>query len=570
MSQAGAPDVYRNVLKYGILALILSIPSLYISLNLPPLWRDEDAIQEIVAPFTPKGIIHFLPGYCLGGRLIIFAGSIVAGFIGGHGLPRLSISDTPLTDSGICALIVVQHLFLIFSLFCAVITFSNRFSIRFFFALVFALIPWPYVFANCIGTEAFSNPLVYLIVALGWKCLRTTELKKRDGLLFFGLLLAAALTRHVNALLAVCLPIALLPLAGKELIFRSATANLAPRERPFRYAKRFLIFVVVGLSAIGSSLLVQQTMCSMFRVPFRSTFGETFLYRLSYLAELPEKERTVILGRISSGLADPVVTEALGALDRSLNQKEGWEDLFVEERISEILDRSGFHDRQRRAWLTDLKLNRIAAYVMFSGEPNYLELVWASFVVSPFFTQPDLAHSPFGLTDWLLERLSNPRYNRVKDLTSFQHREGYYNDAWQRIRYVHLFKRIPMLEMACVTIAFAVVYCGLTFVGIIRDRVTGAGISYAVAMILVALLISAATCFCTYFQPRLFLPLYSLFQMGMLLVLSLAADLLLARIAAYRMSRKRNVVLGPEESVETFAAPANLKWIGRPKRTSQN
>src|ERR1700683_2528696 len=120
MSQAGAANVYRNALRNGILFLILSIPSLYIFLNLPPLWRDEDAFDEIVSPFAPKCIIHFLPGYCLGGRLIIFAGSTVAGFLGGHGLPRLSISDTPLTDSGICTLIVVQHLFLVFSLFYAV------------------------------------------------------------------------------------------------------------------------------------------------------------------------------------------------------------------------------------------------------------------------------------------------------------------------------------------------------------------------------------------------------------------------------------------------------------------
>jgi hypothetical protein len=570
MSQTNAANGFRNALRQVILVLILAIPSLYIFLNLPPLWRDQDAFDEIVSAFAPKCIIHFLPGYCFGGRLIIFAGSIVAGLLGGHGLPRLSISDTPLTDSGICTLIVVQHLFLIFSLFCVVTTLSNRFPIRVLFAVVFALTPWPYIFANCIGTEAFSNPLVYLVAAFGWKCLRTTELKKRDVLFYFGLLLAAALTRHINVLLATCLPIALLPLAGKELIARIARINSVPGQRRFRHIQRLLVFVVAGLSAIGSSLLVQQTMCSMFRVPFRSTFGETFLYRLSYLAELSEQERTVILGRISISLADPVITEALAALDRSLNRKEGWEDLFVEERISEILDRSGLRNRQLRAWQTDLKLNRIAANVLLSGEPNYLELVWASFVVSPFFSQTDLAHAPFQLTDWLLHRLPDPKYNRVRDLTSFHHQEGYYDAAWQRIPYAHLFKRIPMLEMACVTTAFAIAYCGLAFIGVIRDPVTGAGISYAAGMVVVAMLICAVTSLSTYFQPRLYLPLYSLFHMGMLLVLSLAAEVLVARMAGYKRSRKMNAVLCPEDTVEAFAATENVKWIGHPKRTSQN
>ena len=81
-----------EALRQGVLLLILSIPSLYIFLTLPPLWRDTDAFNEIASTFAPKGIIHYLPGYCLGGRLIVFAGSIVASLLGGHGIPYLSIS----------------------------------------------------------------------------------------------------------------------------------------------------------------------------------------------------------------------------------------------------------------------------------------------------------------------------------------------------------------------------------------------------------------------------------------------------------------------------------------------
>src|SRR3984957_10462399 len=151
MIQADAANVHRNLLGEGILLLILSIPSLYIFINLPPLWRDEDAFNEIVATFAPKGIIHYLPGYCLVGRLIVSAGSIAASLLGGHGVPHLSISATPITDAGICTLIVVQHLFLILSLFYAVSKLSNHFPIRVLMALVFALTPWAYVYANCIG-----------------------------------------------------------------------------------------------------------------------------------------------------------------------------------------------------------------------------------------------------------------------------------------------------------------------------------------------------------------------------------------------------------------------------------
>ena len=289
----------RRQVSQGVLLLILAIPSLYIFQTVPPLWRDSDAFNEIASTFAPRGIIHYLPGYCFGGRLIVFAGSIAGSLLGGHGIPYLSISNTPLNDAGIYTLIVVQHLFLILSLFYAVTTISDHFTMRVLIAVAFALTPWLYIYANCIGSEAFSNPLVYLIAACGWNCLRTAKLNRRKVFIYFGLLLAAALTRQINALLAASVPLALLPLAGKELILRGATANLANDRARFRYTRRLLIFVVVGLSAIGTSVLVQQTMCGLSRVPFRSTFGETFSYRLSYLEVLPEQERTAILARIS-------------------------------------------------------------------------------------------------------------------------------------------------------------------------------------------------------------------------------------------------------------------------------
>jgi hypothetical protein len=523
-----------EALRQVLLVLILSIPSLYIFLSVPPLWRDTDAFNEIGSTFAPRGIIHWLPGYCLGGRLIVFAGSIVANLLGGHGLPHLSLNDTPLNDAGIYTLIVVQHLFLVLSLFYVVRTFSDRFPIRVLLAVVFALTPWLYIYANCIGSEAFSNPLVYLIAACGWKCLRTADLDKRMIFLYFGLLLAAALTRQINGLLVAILPVALLPLAAKELILRGAAAKLANGRPRLCYSRRFLIFTLVGLCTIGTSLLVQETMCWLFRVPFRSTYGATFAYRLSYLKGLPEQERTAILAQISAKLGDPVVTEALATLNRSLKRGDSWENTFLYFKIDEILSQSGFHERLSRTWQVDLELNRIATCVLLSGERNFLEVGWASFVLSTFFAPTDLAASPFELTGLLQKLLPNPRFERLRGLASFQHQEGYYHAAFQRIPYLHLFERIPMLEMACLTIVFVIVFAGSALMGFFRDSLTEAGAWYATSLIIVGLLISLATCFSTYFQARLFLPLYSLFQMSMLLAVSLAANVLLQTLQRFK------------------------------------
>jgi hypothetical protein len=520
--QSGASTVREQDRRQWILLLILALPSIYVLLTLPPLWRDSDGFNEVASTFAPKGIIHWLPGYCLGARLILLGAGIVGSLLGGHGIPYLSISITPLNNVGIYTLIVVQHLFLVFSLFYVVSTLSSRFLLRAVFATFLALTPWVYVYANCVGSEAFSNPLIYLISAYGWKCLRANEFGRERVLLYFVLLVGAALTRQINALLAFLLPLALLPLTIGELIHPGAPSQYSDRQSRFYYAPRFLVFIIIGLCAIGTSVLVQQGMCWLFRVPFRSTFGETFEWRLSYLNGLSEQARTKIVDQIGTRLGDPVTTESLEALNRSLNQGDNWTDMFLFYKIDEILVRSGFGDMQLRTWQVDLKLNRIATCVLVSAEPHFLRAVWSDFARWPLFTQMDLAYPPFVLTDWLQTQLPYPRYGRLRGLASFQHDAGYYNDVWKRIPYFHILAGIPMLVMGCL----AVVFGSVTLFARSRVSLAKEGVFYAMSMIALGLLFALGNCLTTFSGARFYLPVYSLFQMGMMLAASMSFEVL--------------------------------------------
>ena len=520
--QSGVSTVRAPDRRQWIILLILSLPSIYVLLTLPPLWRDSDGFNEVASTFAPKGIIHWLPGYCLGARLILLGAGIVGSLLGGHGIPYLSISITPLNNVGIYTLIVVQHLFLVFSLLYGVNTFSSHFLLRAVFSAFLALTPWIYIYANCIGSEAFSNPLVYLILAYGWKCLRANEFSRERVLLYFVLLVGAALTRQINALFAALLPLALLPPTMGELIQSGARSYCSDRQSRFYSGRRVLIFIVIGLCAIGTSVVVQQGMCWLFRVPFRSTFGETFEWRLSYLNGLSEEERTKIIDQISTRLGDPVTTEALEALNRSLNQGDNWTDMFLFYKIDEILVRSGFSDIQLRTWQVDLKLNRIATCVLLSAEPHFLRAVWSDFAKWPLFTQMDLAYPPFILTDWLQTQLPYPRYGRLRELASFQHEAGYYNDVWKRIPYFHIFAGIPMLVMGCL----AVVFGGITLIARSRVPLAKEGISYAMSIIVLGLLFALGNCLSTFSGARFYLPVYSLFQMALMLAASMAFEAL--------------------------------------------
>ena len=531
--QSGVATPHRRDRRQWTILLILSLPSIYILLTLPPLWRDSDGFNEIASTFAPKGIIHWLPGYCLIARLILIGAGTLGSLLGGHGIPYLSISITPLNDVGIYTLLVVQHLFLVLSLFYTVRTLSDNFLLRGLFSVLFALTPWLYIYANCVGSEAFSNPLVYLTVAQGWNCLKANELGSRSVLIYFALLVAAALTRQINTLFAALLPLVLLPVTISELIRRGASSDFPDRQTRFSNSRRFLIFIIVGLSAVGTSTLVQQTMCWLFRVPFRSTFGETFEWRLSYLNGLSEQDRADILDRISRQLGDPVIAESLEALNRSLSQGDKWADMFLFYKLDEILIRSGFHEMQRRTWQIDLKLNRIATCVLLQAEPHFFRAVWSDFLRSPLFTQTDLAYPPFVLTDWLQTQLPEPRYGRLRGLASFQYEPGHYDTVWKHVSYFRVLEGIPMLVMACLTGVFA----GFTLLTAFRVPWVKLGISYAIGLTALGFLVALGNCLSTFFGARFYLPVYSLYQTGMMLAISLAIGVQIERLESFRNPR---------------------------------
>ena len=264
--------------------------------------------------------------------------------------------------------------------------------------------------------------------------------------------------------------------------------------------------------AVGLSIFAQIVLCWVCRVPFRSTLGQTFEWRLAYWRDLSEADRSLIIRKIDAKIADPVVTDALEGLNQSLSQGDEWKNMFLFYRIDDTLVRSGLKDMQVRTWQIDLRLNRIAIAVLASMEPHYRRAVWSDFMQAPLFSQSDLAYSPFILTDWLGTQLGYARYGRLRGLASFQHEPGYYDALWKRTSYLHLLGGVPMVLMACAAVALGLV--GITLAPaseLVRLRT-----SYAAAMVLLALLMVLGSCLTTFSAARFNLPVYSLFQMAMI------------------------------------------------------
>ena len=512
--------------------IVLLLPSLWCLLCVPPLWRDTDGFNQIASTFAPKGIIHWLPGYCFFGRLVVIAAGIPASLAGGHGLPYLSIGTPQLSDAGIYTLLLAQHIFLFAALVYLVRTLVDGFWYRLGWSVVLALTPWMYTFANCVGSEAFSNPLVLLVTAFGWRCLQAPSLTVKKAAGLFGLLLAACLTRQINLLLAALLPLACLFVALHRLRFilpppsgpgaavvgsGSPGADAHPRRRgreTMRWVGRCALFGAVGATALLGSLAVQRVMCVLFRVPYRSTFGETFEWRLNFLKEMPAPERTRLLGRMAENVDDPLITKALQELDASANRGDPWNDMFLYDAMDEELDRSGLKQLQARTYEIDLKLNRLARQFILSANPYLLRAIRNDFLRVPLCTQTEMAESPFETTDMLISLSGAPRYARLRALASFQHPPGFFSRYAGGTPYLRILGGVPMLIWVVIAAAGALTAwwrCG------VRAAVP---VSYAGALVVTGFLIALGTCASTFFGARLYLPVYSLFEIAALLIVT--------------------------------------------------
>ena len=502
--------------------VVLVLPSLYVLFTLPPLWRDTDGFNEIASTFAPKGIIHWLPGYCFVGRLLMIFAGAVGSLVSGHRLPYLSIGTPELSDIGIYSLLVVQHFFLIYSLFFVVRTVTNLFFLRLLFAFFFALTPWLYLFAQCIGTEAFSNPLVCLIAGYGWICVRTPDLQLRRLILFFLVLLAAALTRHINLGLICLVPIALAFPAIIGTFFPSKTFSQRQASRDFRGWRKLFVYGCLGVGIALASIGIQQTMCWLFRVPYRSTFGVTFEWRLDYLNTLPADQRNTILGRVSAKVNDPIVTEAIRDLIQAMDRKEKRGYGFLYDRMDEILSQSGPTNLQQHTFEIDSKLNRVAQAFLTPPDPALLSTIKNEMLKIPLLTQADMAAQPLTLTDSLQREMAAPRYARLRPLCSFQFSQGHYQQIFERSAYFQLFKNVPLGVLALLSLAGGVLVLSISP----RNFLNLTGVGYAWSMVVTGFLMALGNCFSTSFGARYYLPLYSLAQISVMLLTSLLSQTL--------------------------------------------
>jgi hypothetical protein len=273
----------------------------------------------------------------------------------------------------------------------------------------------------------------------------------------------------------------------------------------------------IGIGVAAASVGVQEAMCWLFRVPYRSTFGVTFEWRLDYLNRLPVAERNAILNKVSVKVNDPIVTEAIQAWEQAMDRKEEPAYGFLYDQIDEILSRSGRKSLQQQTFEIDSKLNRVAQAFLTPPDPALLTTIQSEMLRVPCLSQADLAVQPLALTDSLQHQLAAPRYARLRPLCSFQFPQGHYKQLFENNAYFQLFKGLPLGGFVLLSFAGG----ALVLICSPRDFVSIAGVCYAWSMVVVGFLMALANCFSTSFGARYFLPLFSFVQIASMLLVAL-------------------------------------------------
>ncbi len=123
--------------------------------TIPPLWRDVDAYNQLARDPLITTFWGHAPAYSYVAKVPLFLGEQIERWRGiAVASPESGLS--PLTDTGVGLLIMLQHLALCGAAFYFILTITKFFWIRLALALAWASNALFYTFAHCAGSETLS------------------------------------------------------------------------------------------------------------------------------------------------------------------------------------------------------------------------------------------------------------------------------------------------------------------------------------------------------------------------------------------------------------------------------
>ena len=506
----------RYIRKFSAIILpflLLTIPSLWLLLLVPPLWRGVDAYNQTVLPPGLVTILHHGPLYCALSRVPLWFGYLISRSGPAESLGYF-IKHSRLTDAGVYSLVVLQHAALWCGAVYLIYAIARTLLLRLFLAACFASQPLFYAFAHCVGSEALSMIVILLLAGSGVRLmLHYPDIRVRDWIIFTVFLAAASLTRHINNVLAALLPTALILILFECGLRRLAACQeaVAAANVQFRKATKVcLISIATGVIGLMLAMSVSHVLCWRARLPWRSTFGYTFFWRLNFLKPMQSDQRRELLDTIASKSKLPESREMLDLLRSSMDRNKDWEpSFFLRETTHSALSdpEMKFHSEK-----FDRVLNEIASRFLYPPIAPLRSAAVSDFATATRSIESEIAQSLFESTDYFFSH--RDKMPQCSGLITF--REPH--DRLTAARELSYFRWWNLLSFR----AWSIVGLVLLLLALVADHKRGREntpvIFFAVSLWIVGMTLMFLNCFMVEVQPRFVLPMMELLLLSLIIL----------------------------------------------------
>ena len=366
--------------------VFLSLPSLYLLTLYPCLWKDRDALGQLIAPAGVGNIYHFPALYCFSARAVIWLGDQFSGV-----RPFDLLASQRPTLQGIYALVLFQNVGLVLSLGLLSRVLTNRRTLRGVFVVAICLASSVFSSVMLCGSEAWSLIATIAVFAFGLRLYRAQGTGLTNWIGYTLALLLAIGSRNINVLLGFWL-------VGVFLVAVLVSLCFGRQEGlPLRPLLKAAIALVVLLASILSNNLLELCLAKKVGVEPRTTLGRTLSDRIdSFLAKLGPAERTSLAEKLTAVTSNRNVRLAIEDQATVGSFYHGTNDV-LERQLTEI----GLRGEVLEAEKDRVILSATLSYLK-TLHPVLIATIWADFLKGFTTTSnASLAIDPFAENSYI-------------------------------------------------------------------------------------------------------------------------------------------------------------------------
>jgi hypothetical protein len=483
--------------------------------NVPPLWRDVDAYNQLTLDPLVSAFWGHGPAYGYLAKIPLLLDAQLERLRGKPALPGAADTVNPrLADSAIWLLIGGQHLGLVIAALFFITTIAASFWCRLGLALAWASNALFYTFAHCVGSESLSVIILVVLVTQGLRHARGPGAAEWPQWYLFGIALCLCLlTRQINGLFILLLPLAFV-LAW--LLRKSAWRSRVTPER--HLCCDVLVAAAIGLACVLVAGSLIRNLSSKTRFRPHSRLGYTFLWRLPFLDTVPASSRMVLLSKVAHRAHSNEARQLVLLLQRVYD--EGGEPTpasFMQRAIALLYASEPVVPWEK----LDRALNEMAFAFLVPPTPELIQAAALDFATARKMPTTDIVDHLFEMTGYFFDH--QDEMPACAGLLTFR---NYNTQTINRIPsdrpYFHLWGGLTYNYAIVIWLASLL---GLIAVGRLKRVDIAPVLAFGIAVTGLGVLVVATNCFLGESLPRYALPMWQMLLLSSYLVIGTAVDL---------------------------------------------